>query len=85
MEHVLHQQSVQTKEAQVVEIAQLGKQTTMKSRRIAKKIITHLYYYRFGVCCLFITSTSGSTLSQNCSYIQGRIIHYLHITGYHTI
>merc|ERR1711981_409459 len=24
----------------------------------------------FGVCCLFITSTSGSTSSQNCSYIQ---------------
>ena len=37
MEHVLHQQSVQTKEAQVVEIAQLGKQTKMKTRQIAKK------------------------------------------------
>jgi len=24
----------------------------------------------FGVCCLFIYSTSGSTISQNCSYIQ---------------
>merc|ERR1712018_1101276 len=24
----------------------------------------------FGVCCLFITSTSGATVSQNCSYIQ---------------
>merc|ERR1739848_862846 len=24
----------------------------------------------FGVCCLFISSTSGATLSQNCSYIQ---------------
>merc|ERR1711884_915270 len=23
-----------------------------------------------GVCCLFITSTSGATVSQNCSYIQ---------------
>ena len=28
------------------------------------------FHYRFGVCCLFITSTSGSTSSQNCSYIQ---------------
>lgn len=24
----------------------------------------------FGVCCLFTTQTSGSTVSQNCSYIQ---------------
>jgi len=24
----------------------------------------------FGVCCLFIYTTSGSTISQNCSYIQ---------------
>jgi len=24
----------------------------------------------FGVCCLFITQTSGTTISQNCSYIQ---------------
>ena len=28
------------------------------------------HYIRFGVCCLFITSTSGSTSNQNCSYIQ---------------
>jgi len=24
----------------------------------------------FGVCCLFITSTSGASVSENCSYIQ---------------
>ena len=27
-------------------------------------------HFRFGVCCLFTLSTSGSTISQNCSYIQ---------------
>ena len=30
----------------------------------------YIHYIRFGVCCLFITSTSGSTSNQNCSYIQ---------------
>ena len=32
------------------------------------------YYYafknRFGVCCLFITSTSGAEINNNCTYIQ---------------
>ena len=26
--------------------------------------------YRFGVCCVFMVSTCGSTISQNCSYIK---------------
>ena len=25
---------------------------------------------RFGVCCLFLVSASGSTISQNCTYIR---------------
>jgi hypothetical protein len=25
---------------------------------------------RFGVCCLFLVSSSGSTISQNCTYIR---------------
>ena len=25
---------------------------------------------RFGICCLFLFSTSGSTINQNCSYIR---------------
>ena len=25
---------------------------------------------RFGVCCLFTVSSSGSTITQNCTYIQ---------------
>ena len=28
------------------------------------------FYTRFGVCCLFITSTSGAEINNNCSYIQ---------------
>ena len=32
--------------------------------------IISMFFNRFGVCCLFITSTSGATVSQNCSYIQ---------------
>ena len=28
------------------------------------------HHNRFGVCCLFITSTSGASVSENCSYIQ---------------
>ena len=27
-------------------------------------------FFRFGVCCLFTYSTSGTTIKQNCSYIQ---------------
>ena len=27
-------------------------------------------FFRFGVCCLFILSSTSSTISQNCSYIQ---------------
>ena len=27
-------------------------------------------FYRFGVCCLFIYTSTGSTVNQNCSYIQ---------------
>ena len=25
---------------------------------------------RFGVCCIFVISTTGSTVTQNCSYVQ---------------
>ena len=37
--------------------------------RQCQKVTFH-HHHRFGVCCLFITSTSGATVSQNCSYIQ---------------
>ncbi len=32
--------------------------------------IVIFFDYRFGVCCIFVTSTSGSTITQNCTYIQ---------------
>ena len=28
------------------------------------------FIYRFGVCCVFLYSTGGSEVSENCSYIQ---------------
>ena len=28
------------------------------------------YYFRFGVCCLFIVSSTSDTINQNCTYIQ---------------
>ena len=27
-------------------------------------------FNRFGVCCVFMTSSCGATVSQNCSYIK---------------
>ena len=32
-------------------------------------LIKRYLFSRFGVCCVFKTSTCGSTVSQNCSYI----------------
>ena len=29
-----------------------------------------IYFFRFGVCCVFTISTGGTTTSENCSYIQ---------------
>ena len=28
------------------------------------------FFNRFGVCCVFMTSSCGATVSQNCSYIK---------------
>ena len=30
----------------------------------------HLFSIRFGVCCLFLASNSGSVISQNCTYVR---------------
>jgi hypothetical protein len=29
-----------------------------------------LPFFRFGVCCVFLISTSGSKIDQNCTYIR---------------
>ena len=29
-----------------------------------------IFFFRFGVCCVFTISTGGTTTSENCSYIQ---------------
>ena len=33
-------------------------------------IIFDVFFNRFGVCCVFMTSSCGATVSQNCSYIK---------------
>ena len=35
-----------------------------------RALLKFIVCFRFGVCCLFIYSTTGSTISQNCSYVQ---------------
>ncbi len=27
-------------------------------------------FFRFGVCCIFVFSSSGASVNQNCSYVQ---------------
>ncbi len=29
-----------------------------------------MFSFRFGVCCLFVVTTAGATVSQNCTYLQ---------------
>ena len=34
-------------------------------------VVTNVtYYFSFGVCCLFIVSSTSDTINQNCTYIQ---------------
>ena len=33
-------------------------------------ICVFLLIFRFGVCCLFIVSSTSTTISENCTYIQ---------------
>ncbi len=28
------------------------------------------FFFRFGVCCLFMVSETGSTINQNCTYVR---------------
>jgi len=34
------------------------------------QIFFKVILFRFGVCCVFMTSTCGTTVSQNCSYLK---------------
>ena len=29
-----------------------------------------IFFFSFGVCCLFIVTATGTTISQNCTYIR---------------
>ena len=42
---------------------------TISELRRAKNILI-LFYFRFGVCCVFLVSDSGSNINQNCTYIR---------------
>ena len=37
---------------------------------VLKKLSVPFYSLSFGVCCVFMTSTCGASVSQNCSYIK---------------
>ena len=78
MVHVSHLLNARIRVVLSVETVQLGN----NYRNIYFSFIWHCflgrekfqYYYafknRFGVCCLFITSTSGAEINNNCTYIQ---------------
>ena len=42
-----------------------------RARRNIINVTYFVYYlFRFGICCVFVYSASGSTITQNCSYIR---------------
>jgi hypothetical protein len=41
-----------------------------KSILVATEIQKKQFYFRFGVCCLFLVTSTSATISQNCTYLQ---------------
>jgi hypothetical protein len=80
MERVILLQSVPIKVAHPVEIVLLGNYKNNnyrcpKSHRVQTLECSNVQmffklFFRFGVCCLFIVTEAGGTVSENCSYIQ---------------
>ena len=81
MEHALHLQNVQTKvdslQDRVLEGTYDVTSTVLHDRRTVLCIantdclyINVVFIFRFGVCCVFMVTACGSTISQNCSYIK---------------
>ena len=81
MEHALHLQNAQTKavsrQGRVLEGTYHVTSTVLQNNRTLLRIantdclyINLVFIFRFGVCCVFMVTACGSTISQNCSYIK---------------
>ena len=80
MEHALHLQNAQTKVDSRQDHVLEGKydvtSTVLQNRRTLcitntdRLYINLVFDFRFGVCCVFMVTACGSTISQNCSYIK---------------
>ena len=35
-----------------------------------KMALFHIFVFRFGVCCIFLVTATGSTINQNCTYLR---------------
>ena len=75
-------QNAETKMGKLQVVAQQGKYSNQFDFFSTRSSFCHTSCYklhpyllfsnlhRFGVCCVFVYETSGSTISQNCSYIR---------------
>ena len=82
MEHALHLQNAQTKVDSRQDHVLEGKydvtSTVLQNNRTFLRSIANtdclyinlVFDFRFGVCCVFMVTACGSTISQNCSYIK---------------
>ena len=84
MEHVIVQQNAGTNLVKQREDVQQGKLTNKTWNLNFEYLDINLHQHvrsimkfslqctrkRFGVCCVFVYEASGSTISQNCSYIR---------------
>ena len=71
MEPVSLQASAAAKAAVPVETALLGEHFELKQMTCClDNICRPVFFNRFGVCCLFLVSSSGGVINQNCTYIR---------------
>ena len=67
MELAWPMQNVGKKVAHLLDLVLEGKIYSLAWKHKPQNIFCN---FRFGVCCVFMTSTCSSTVSQNCSYIK---------------
>ncbi len=68
MGHVTRRHNTPIKVGQPAETARQGKLCYLFYYEYINS--RDLQFFRFGVCCLFILSTSAATISENCTYLQ---------------
>ncbi len=68
MEPATQIQNVGIKVGLPVETVQQGIFT--KLINIYKNIVFKIIFFRFGVCCLFVVTTGGTEITENCTYLQ---------------